>query len=106
MASTAVDPDQRHTDLIKEIDELEELQKEIEGFIFQEEPAIHLVAKMKHLLQKHPDLKDALRDLESGMDNFHDHVLRDLSSSVEAVDEALERRQTELDELTEQLRRR
>jgi len=104
--ASSLTPDQRHTQLIAEIDELEELQKEIEDFIFLEEPAIHLLAKMKRLFQKHLDLKDAMRDLESGMDDFHDHVLRELSSAVEEVDEALSRRQDELDEVSDQLRSR
>jgi hypothetical protein len=106
MAATAPDPDQRHTDLIREIDELEELQKEIESFIFLEEPAMHLLEKLKKLIQKHPDLKGALWPMELAMSNFHDHVLRELSNSVEKVDAALEERQDELEELSEQLRRR
>jgi hypothetical protein len=95
----------RSDELQVEIDEIEELIEDLEGFVFMEEAATTVMHKARELARKYPDLAAMSREVQSGLQDYHTHVLNDLSAALGELDEAHSRRVDEREELHESLRR-
>ncbi len=90
----------RRDDITDELHELEELQSDIEDFVFMEETATKLMHKTQQLARKYPDLRDVSAKVNRGLSDFHHRVLDELGAALDDLDEATIRRADERDELT------
>ena len=89
----------RGDDLVDEIQVLDDLAEDIEDIVFMEESATKLMHKAKELARKYPDLHDVAAKVERGIEDFHHHVLRELGSALDDLDEARQKRDFELDDI-------
>lgn len=85
--------------LQEELEALEVMRSDLEDVLFMEETVTTTMHKAQELARKYPDLHGMNRYTQSGLMDFHHRVLADVSRALDELDEAVERRDQEVEEM-------